>query len=445
MKTEKASKGEENISVNMFSINNLIYKKTMKKTFLRTLVLVILMAVSASVSAQFNVTMSSDNDHAIKFVSAVNTDESTYFYVTKTAKRDEESFTCGKFSATVGYKKYKMKDCYNVSKYSEAEPAFVILDKAGQSHNFIMEFEKLPMNTTFDIVEEVDEGTPWTFSGVMIDTLSRVDFIDPNDFVGATPAKIIGRYASKGTVYSYYINDGIVLTAHFAKAKNYGKYYQVYLDIINNTDHSVAFDIANVEAQGVTIKKEVPTYFALETLTADEYDKKVRNRQAWNSFFNAFAEASAANNAGVTTVNTSTTTNSYGSSHTTGTYNGASASVGAAVGTGGAAVGVGVSAYSGRYNSDTYSSNTTTSNSSTVIHDGAIQYMARQQAAQNIAAYDNALAYDRANLWENYLKINTIKSGESYGGFFNIKYKKADSIVINIKIDGVVYRFFVNC
>lgn len=413
----------------------------MKTSTFRTLVLTIFTVMAGYASAQFKVTMANSNDPNIKFVSAINTEESTFLYVTKTPTQEGETFTCGKLNATVGYKKYKMKNCYNIPKYNEAEPAYVVLDKPGQSHNFLIEFEKLPLNTTFDIIEDVEAGQPWTFSGVKIDTLTRMDFIDPNDFISATPAKLFGHYASKGTVYTYYMNNGIVLTAHFAKGKNYGKYYQVYLDIINNTDHSVAFNITNVEAQGYTLKKEVPTYFALETLSADEYDKKVRNRQAWNSFFNALGQASAANNAGTTTVSTSTTTNSNGNSHTSGGYSGGSVSAAATVGTGGAAVGVGVTTYGGRSYSNTYSNNTTTTNSSTVIHDGAIQYMAQQQASQNIAAYDEALAYDRANLWENYLKVNTIKSGETYGGFFNIKYKKADGLMIRIKIDGVIYSF----
>lgn len=396
-------------------------------------------------SAQFTVTTANSNDPNIKFVSAINTETSTFIYVTATASGDGATMTCGKLNAVAGYKKYKMKNCYNIPKYNEAEPAFVVLDKAGQNHNFMLEFEKLPMNTTFDIIEQVENGTPWTFSGVKIDTLSRMEYIDPNDFIAATPAKTFGNYASKGTVYSYYMNNGIVLTAHFVKNSNYGKYYTVYLDIINKTDHSIAFNTTNVDAQGYTLKKDVPTYFALETLSADEYDHKVKTRQAWSSFFNAWGQSSAANNAGTTTVNNTTTTNSYGSSHTSGGYSGGSVSAAAAVGTGGAAVGVGATAYGGRTYFDTYNNNTTTTNSSTVIHDGAVQYMAQQQAAQNIAAYDDALAYDRANLWENYLKVNTIKSGETYGGFFNIKYKKANGLLIKIKIDGVIYTFPVNC
>lgn len=403
------------------------------------------MTVAMNASAQFAVSVENCNDENIKFVSAINTDESTFIYLTKTATQDEECFACGKLYATAGYKKYKMKDCYNVPYYTEAEPAFVVLDKQGQDHNFILEFERLPSNTTFDIIEDAVDGTPWQFSGVVIDTLSSVEYIDPNDFVNVTPAKLFGKYASKGTVYSYYLNNGIVLTAHFAKGRNYGKYYQVYLDIINDTDHSIIFNPANVEVQGYTLKNEKPTFFALETLAADEYDKKVRNRQAWNSFFNALGETLAADNAGTTTVSSSTTTNAYGSSHSNGSYNGGSVSAAGVVGTAGAAVGVGASAYAGSSSSNTYSSGSATTTSSTVIHDGAIAYMAQQQASRNIAAYDNALASDRARLWENYLKINTIQSGEKYGGFFNVKFKKADGLTIKIKIDGVIYTFPVTC
>lgn len=418
-------------------------ERTMKTSILRALVLTPVMAVSVYVSAQFNVTMASSSDPNTKFVSAINTDESTYLYVTKTSRLENEIFTCGKLTATIGFKSYKLKNCYNVPKYNEAEPSYIYMGKKGQAHNFILEFEKLPLQTEFDITEEMDSGA-WVFSGVKIDTLSRMEYINPNDFVGATPAKIYGNYASNGIRYSYYMYNGIILTAYFAKGDDYGKYYQVYLDIINNTDHSIAFNIENVKAQGYTFRNGIEKYFALKTLSAEEYDKKVRNRQAWSVFFNALGQINAANNAGITTVNTTATTNSYGSSYTNGGYSGGSVYTGAAVGTGGAAVGIGASAYSGRYYSNTYSNSTATTNSSTVIHNGAMQYMAQQQAAQNIASYDNALAYDRANLWANYLKLNTIRPGQSYGGFFNIKYKKADRLEIKIKIDGVAYTFLVS-
>lgn len=415
----------------------------MKTSILRTMVLTLFVAVTSHISAQFKVTMESCNDPNLQFVYAANTEESTFIYVTKTSKEENENFTCAPLTANAGYKKYKMKNCYNVPKYNEAEPACVVLDKSGQSHNFILEFEKLPMNTTFDIIEDANEALaePWTFSGVMIDTLSRTEAIDPYDFVNATPSKLFGKYATKGTVYNYYMNNGIVLTAHFAKGRNYGKYYQVYLDIINNTDHSIAFTTDNVETEGYVVKKGKTTSFALETLSASDYDKKVRKSQAWSRFFNALGESLAAEEAGKTTVNTTSRTTTTGDSYTSGEYSGGSVSAGAAVGSRSAAVGVGASAYAGRSYSDTHSSKTSTTHSSTVIRDGAIQYMARQQAAQNIAAYDNALANDRANLWEHYLKVNTIKSGESYGGFFNIKYKKANGLIIKIKIDGVVYAF----
>lgn len=386
----------------------------MKTSTLRFFVLAFFTVMAVRVSAQFNVKVANSSDPSFKFVSAIDTEESTLIYVAYTSKTEGGMLTCGQLNAVSGYKKFKMKNCYNVPKYNEAEPAYVISDKAGQIHNFILEFEKLPMGTSLDIEEDVSTGTPWKFSGVVIDTLNQVDYVDPSDFINATPAKIYGNYASNGIVYTYYMNNGLVLTAHFAKGKNYGKYYQVYLDIINNTDHSVAFNTANVDAQGYIMKKDEPTYFALETLSADEYDKKVRSRQAWNSFFNALAESGAARNAGTTTVSTSTTGSAYGSVHTN-------------------------SGYGGGYVAGA------TVNSSAVVQDGAIRYMAQQQAAQNIAAYDNALAYDRSNLWKNYLKVNTIKSGQTYGGFFNIKYKKADGLTIKIKIDGVVYVFPVKC
>lgn len=407
---------------------------------------IISMFATTSHAQYRNVSVNSTTVSFVKIVEVVQSATSTFFYMTATAKNDDLAITMNpKTNIVIGYKKYRLKNAYNITSYNEAEPSFLLLDKKGQEHNFILEFPRIPLDQTFDIIEEGEDSNPWKWMGVKVDMNDVSDVIEPSDFISVTPQKIKGMYAVEGTVYTYYINDGLVLTANFAKNKAYGKYYTVYLDIINNTGHSVAFNTTNVGVQGYTMKNNEPTFFALETLTADEYDKKVRTRQAWNSFLTAFSAFSAASNAGTTTINNTTTTSSHGSSHTDSGYSGGAVSASAVIGTGGAAVGVGASAYAGTGYSDTYYSGTTTTNSSTVIHDGAIEYMAQREAYNNIAAYNQDLADDRANLWNNYLKVNTIKTGQKYGGFFNIKYKKATGIIIDIKIDGVVYRFDVTC
>lgn len=411
---------------------------------LRFMAFTVFTMFATAMNAQYkDVYVKSTTVDYINIVEVVQTEESTYFYMTASASEDATAITLNpKTNIVIGYKKYPLKNCYNITSYNEAEPSALFLGKKGQTHNFILEFPYIPLTETFDILEDAEEEQqPWKWQGVKVSTTNPSDVIDPNEFMQATPAMITGRYATEGTLYSYYIKDGLVLTANFAKSKAYGKYYTVYLDIINNTGHSVLFDTDNVDAQGYTIKKEVPVYFPLETLSADEYDKKVRNRQAWSSFFNALGESSAARNAGTTTINNTTISTTSGGSYTTSGYSGSSVSAGAAVGTGGAAVGVGASAYSGTGFSDTQYSGSTTTNSSTVIHDGAVEYMAQQNARNNIAAYNQDLANARASLWQNYLKINTIKTGQHYGGFFNIKYKKADGVDIKIKIDGEVYLF----
>jgi hypothetical protein len=156
-------------------------------------------------------------------------------------------------------------------------------------------------------------------------------------------------------------------------------------------------------------------------LTYAEYDKIVKRKQSWNNFWVALGEGMAAYGAGQTT---STTTYS-GSSYTTGSAQ--------AYGYAGNTYG-----YANAYGS---SYTTTYGQSTTRKYDGAAAYAAQQRANENYANYANSQSQIRQQLGDGYVKMNTIPSGADYSGYFNIKYKKIDRIILNVIIDGEVYSF----
>ena len=158
------------------------------------------------------------------------------------------------------------------------------------------------------------------------------------------------------------------------------------------------------------------------SLSAYEYDKKVKRKQSWNNFWVALGEGMAASNAG------------YSSSSTTYSGNSCSSVYGHASGYVGNTYGY-ANAYGSAYTTTYGRANTTTYN-------GAAAYAAQQQANANYQAYANSQYQVRQQLCEGYVKNNTIRNEVEYSGFFNIKYKKLDHLQVVFTIDGVKFPFF---
>lgn len=325
------------------------------------------------------------------------------------------------YAKTANGKRYPLLNSINMPISSEAESRNMVMSSWNQSHRFALEFEKPPVGETFDIIEMESNPSAFNFWGIHVDTLCTTERLNPDEFIKGYPVKERGAFMQDGKYIQYITYQGITLTLNVSAVKLYGKYYNVDLLLQNASGKSVLFSLDNVEAEGYvyaadTIKKTIP----LQVFTAYEYDKKVKNRQAWNNFFVAMGEGMAAYNAG---YSTSTTTYS-GSAYTHGSAS--------AYGNGGYAY-----AHGSSYTTAHGRSRTTT-------YDGAAAYWAQQQAQANYNAFANSQSQLREQLNDGYVKSNTIKDGVDYSGYFNIKYnKKVDHLKIRFRIDGEDFVFVI--
>ncbi len=201
-----------------------------------------------------------------------------------------------------------------------------------------------------------------------------------------------------GRVIQYYFNDGVSIAVQFTEEDLYGKYYASYITIENGTDEEVVLnpdDFTVVSLRGGKARQE-------DIIPYAKYMKKVKRKQGWSSFFNAFAESQAASQAGYSAV--------------------ASSGAAAAVNNrGGAAVVYGEQA--------------------SVGYSGSAQYAANQHARQNVQQYDNAQYSIRNSISQGYLKINTVMPHSRVIGYVNVKKSKMDSMILNIPIGDKIYQF----
>lgn len=301
-------------------------------------------------------------------------------------------------------KKYKLLNSFNLPLTSNNK--YAILEEMNQTINFTLEFEKLP-DTAYDldIIENL-KNDGFNFVGVLINKqIKEKDFIDITSFTTLTPIKEVSYYYKDGGVVTYYQENGLKIAVSLSFDNSYGTYYQANILIQNLTGKDINFDPNNITANIHT-----KTGLSNKVLSYDEYMKKVRIRQNWNSFAVGLSESMAASNAGYSVSTTQSSFSGYSKSH------------GSAYGYYGNSYGV----------------------SNTQKYDGAAAYAAQQNANNNTANYQNQQYKIKKSLSEGYIKLNTIMNENEYIGYANIVYKKTDRICINIPINGKSYLFISN-
>ena len=219
-----------------------------------------------------------------------------------------------------------------------------------------------------------------------------------------------------------YAEKNVVLAMKLRKGRKYGKYYIAEVLIFNGSGETIDFIPTNF-IHPTFINGGIAT--TADIMSYEEYNKKVKNHQAWAAFAVGFANAYSASQAGYSTSYSSGSAHGYGSSTTN-----ASAY---AYGSGG---------WGSAYGSSTTNSSVSVYGSSTTTsYNGGAAYAASQNAAANTANFMDYQNIDRSQIKYEYLKRHTLKNGEEISGKINIPYKKADIVEITILFDGKEYVF----
>ena len=356
----------------------------------------VLYFIQMPAQAQYDkITVTNASTNTLQLRQVVETDSTTQLYVQYTCNKEYARLSLNPVeNIFVKGRKYPMLQAYNIPLHNDAENLSASVDGLGRKHNFVLEFEKFHIDQPFDWIEGV-EGvhTGWMLKGIKVDTSEKTAPFDLKTYIGETPLKLYGEYSKEGKNFAWFMFNDIQLLAHFSKDETYGKYLKVYLDITNKTDSKVTFRIANMEAKGYKQKGQEREYFAMETMSATEYDEKVRKKQSRQNFWHVDEEAENIRRAG--TLNTG------------------------------------------------HSKPKTVLDNIVQIHNGVVNVYADKVARKNNAKFYEAQEKNRERLWNAYIKDNTIEPGGTYGGFYNLVYKKADGVIVTMKINGEEYHYHV--
>lgn len=354
----------------------------MKKTIL---ILMMLMATIVA-SAQYS-EFTYSTECSAKLLHIDQGEGATIFYFTYTAPKDFSYVFINDETKIVmknTRKSYKIKTSANIpTGHNDKNTTFI--EDMGRSINFIMAFDSIPLNQPFDIIENNDKNgvNVFNYRNIVIDTSKKFERYDIESFLEETPVKMNETYYIDGTQYTAITYKGVTLTTNFVKTYDAGNVDQVVLDIVNNTGHAFDFIINNISVTGYRNDKS----FAMDVISPERYEQRVYNRQYWDYTGKSYDAERIAKKA---------STFSWGSGK----------------------------------NKET-------------VEIGPLQFLLEFGMKSKLYDYGEYLDQKRGELVNQYLKNNTIKSGECYGGHFNIKYKKTDYYILKMVIDGETYKIRV--
>jgi len=193
----------------------------------------------------------------------------------------------------------------------------------------------------------------------------------------------------------YYELNGIYLAVQLQLSRNYGKYYQCFIQVYNDNNSVMEINPDNIT--GLYLKGDKSR--EIELVSADEYLAKVERSQA-------MARAATGFSAGM---------NSYNAGYTTST------TTGSVVGTGGYAVG---------------------SATTTTFSAAEKQAVADREAAKMQSQYENDVKQKEA-IDGSLLKRTIVEPGEQLYKSFYIAYLSADKLLIKIKMGQYEYPFLI--
>ena len=397
------------------------------------------LATSFYASAQFaGASYTSGPSSKMEILQVENRDLSTLVYMAYTTPNTDDwndtsswmNFSDKTYLTVNGSaKKYPMISTINMPINSEAENRYMMFDRKNQRHQFILEFEKIPDGESFNIIEDQSNPTAFNFYGISYNQTDSSNYINIDEFIADYPVKEFGQFAVNGNTVSYVKFKDIIINIVPFYMDQYGKYFNMNISVQNLSGRSILFNPANISVQGYKFKKKkqdgqelyFPEQVELDLLSYAEYDKIVNNKQRWDNFWVALGEGLAAYGAG--------------QSYSTTTYSGSAYTTGSAHASG---------YYGNTYGyANAYGSSYTTAygQSTTRSYNGAAAYAAQQRANENYSNYTYNQRQIRQQLGDGYVKMHTVPSEAEYSGYFNIKHKKIDRLLMQIVIDGETYPF----
>jgi len=201
------------------------------------------------------VSIDESEDFSIELKAVLELDDAVLVYGTYTATVDYDraSFDPGT-AVVIGEESYPLKNSLNIPLNDGGEPCSAAFNKAGEKANFVMEFEKFPLDGKFDIVENAKnhKGSSNIY-GIALEPTDTEFFENTESFLEEYPVTLMGYYYEGNIPYAFRIRNNICITCNciIRERDLFEPLDRLYfMDVINRTDHDIFLDYDKVWVSG---------------------------------------------------------------------------------------------------------------------------------------------------------------------------------------------------
>ncbi|MBQ0123796.1 MAG: hypothetical protein KBS58_03010 [Bacteroidales bacterium] len=358
----------------------------------RALLLAVMLFGSAVVlNAQYN-SISYDSNSAFKLLQIDQYDDASVFFFKVEGTDDRQAFSVNdntKISVEGVFKKYKLVQTANIPFTSENMAA--VVEGNGNDLYFILQFDRLPLDKPFRMVENEKSSSRMTFNfdNVTVDTSRTVEKINVEDFLGYSDYVKFGTYSQNGKKYAFYDINGLSVATHlgeeFLGLTRVGK-----LDVVitNDSGHRISVSSDNIKVTAT--KNEKKGYVEIPLWSVSTYDSYVEGSNASSVY----------------------------------SYSSRSNPVASSI-------------------SDYRRFKVRSDDLGSQIILGSLEMAFRSINRDQVDEYAEALEKNREHLWNNYLQSIDLDDGESYGGYVAFKDQKYKRYKIIVKVGGREYTFSI--
>lgn len=280
---------------------------------------------------------------------------------------------------------YKLLHAHNIPVLDESMLEFSILEDNDRKLNFILEFEKFPIDEKLDLVDKSSDDSPLNLRGICVDATETKN-VDSKRFMASTALPRCGRYYEEGASYTYYLRDGVFVSCH----SSYGsKHFTLYISIVNNSDHGILFNTRNLTIKGDKPKGKGSVEVDLPLFSKNDYTSLLEDEDSYMA-------DKASHSAGLSEIGSAVSFASIGVPWRSLEHTGLN------------------------------------------VLGGFLRDISTNAAKPYLAELDKT----RAERTKNYLQSQSIKPGESHSGFLRVeKPKQVKNFRLTIHMDGYDFEF----
>ena len=348
---------------------------------------------TTGLSAQYKDFTYDDNGSRYKLYQIDQYDDgSTVFFFTITSNGDRETFMVDDNTSIVvdgSFKKIRIATTGNIPFSSENKAA--LLEHEGDILTFVLEFDNVPLDKTFSIVENPNKQSPlmFNFNNIKVNTEAKSEKIDIVEFLNYSDYVTTGTFEKGGNRYRFYDVNGVTVASCLTEDWiDLTRVARVDVIVENFSGHVVNFSTSNIRAVATKNRKK-GSFESCPIYSVSDYDALVRSQNASSEYLYKSEVSRTADDV-----------------------------------------------------RDFRRKNVSTDDIAGTLALSALEALIRTSDQEKIDGYKQDLEKQRQRTWDNYLQSVTLNTDESYGGFFAFHRKASyEEYHLIFNLNGHNYEF----